>query len=50
MQIRWNTEMQRWEVYSSRGVIRAYELQPVFVSARLEECERYVKEVQKCGT
>ncbi len=41
MKILYNPQMRRWEVYSSRSVTRAGELQPVFVSASLEACEKY---------
>ena len=46
MQILYNPKMHRWEVYSSRSVTRAGELQPVFVSASFEACEKY-KEAAK---
>lgn len=41
-----NPAMHRWEVYSSRSVTRAGELQPVFVSASFAACEKY-KEAAK---
>ena len=43
MQIKYNTEFKRWEVYNDNPVIRNKEPQPAFVSAREIECERYVK-------
>lgn len=41
MKILYNPQMRRWEVYSSRSVTRAGELQPVFVSASYDACEKY---------
>lgn len=46
MKIIYNPQMRRWEVYSSRSVTRAGELQPVFVSASYDACEKY-KEAAK---
>lgn len=46
MKILYNPQMHRWEVYSSRSVTRAGELQPVFVSASCDACEKY-KEAAK---
>lgn len=46
MKILYNPQMRRWEVYSPKSVTRAGELQPVFVSASLEACEKY-KEAAK---
>lgn len=41
MEIVYNTEFSRWEVYSPNAVIRNGERQPDFVSADYEKCITY---------
>lgn len=41
MEIVYNTEFSRWEVYGPDPVIRAGEPQPQFVSADYERCVTY---------
>ena len=45
--IKYNTEFHRWEVYRENGVIRGGEVQPVFVSARGQDCVHYVKACER---
>ena len=47
MEIKYNTEFTRWEVYSENPVIRAGEPQPVFVAAELEKCITYKRAVMQ---
>lgn len=46
MEIVYNTEFSRWEVYSDHPVIRAGRPQPCFVSAEREKCEAYIQRVE----
>lgn len=52
MEILYNTEFHRWEVYGETTVIRAGEPQPRYVSAERDKCEAYKKKVEgrKCTT
>lgn len=47
MEIIFNNEFMRWEVYSEKSVIRNKEKQPVFVSPLKIECEIYCQRVKK---
>lgn len=46
MNILYNTEFYRWEVYGKHPVIRGGEPQPCFVNADIEKCEAYVEKVE----
>ena len=46
MDIKYNTEYGRWEVYGAHGVIRGGEVQPCFVSESEEDCAMYIKRVE----
>lgn len=46
MEIKFNTEFSRWEVYGPNAVTRAGEKQPSFVSASYEKCEAYITRVE----
>lgn len=46
MEIVYNTEFSRWEVYGTDPVIRAGEPQPQFVSADYERCITYRRAVE----
>lgn len=46
MEIVYNTEFSRWEVYGPDPVIRAGEPQPQFTSGDLDECLAYKKAVE----
>jgi hypothetical protein len=46
MEIVYNTEFSRWEVYGPDPVIRAGEPQPQFVSADYERCITYRRAVE----
>jgi hypothetical protein len=46
MDIRYNTEYGRWEVYGENCVIRGGEEQPCFVSESEENCAMYIKRVE----
>ena len=46
MDIIFNTELARYEVFSSKSVVRAGSLQPVFTSGSYARCEAYVKNVE----
>lgn len=46
MEIKYNTEFHRWEVFNDHPVIRAGEPQPCYVSAEREKCEAYKKKVE----
>ena len=41
MEIKYNKDFPRWEVYGKNPVVRGGVPQPCFVSARRDECERY---------
>ena len=43
MEIKFNTQFSRWEVYGEKSVIRGGELQPVFVSANHSKAEEFIK-------
>lgn len=47
MEIKFNTEMKRYEVYPDKPVIRAGKPQPSYVSASLHDCGEYVDRVRK---
>lgn len=46
MEIKYNTDFKRWEVYNDNPVIRAGEPQPCFVSASHVRCEKYIEDVR----
>lgn len=46
--VKFNTDFHRWEVYSSESVVRAWELQPVFVAGTEVECEKYIIDSKRC--
>jgi hypothetical protein len=47
IEIKYNTQMHRWEVFSPKSVTRAGEKQPVFVSAKLEACAEYAERIKE---
>ena len=47
-EVKFNSNMHRWEVFRyGRNVIRGGEVQPVFVSARGQDCVHYVKACER---
>lgn len=42
MEIKYNTEFKRWEVYKDNPIIRNKEPQPCFVSTDHEACILYI--------
>ena len=46
MEIRFNTDFPRWEVYGEDPVIRNGEPQPEFVSESYEKCRIYKETVE----
>ena len=40
--IRFNTEFERWEVFTKGCVKRAGEIQPLFVSTDIMECDAFI--------
>lgn len=49
MEIKYNTQLKRWEVYGENSVIRAGERQPLFVAARWGDCSEYIQRVEARG-
>lgn len=47
MEIKFNTEMHRWEVYGPASVVRNGELQPLFVSDDLAKIVEYMGRVKR---
>ena len=42
MEVKYNTEFKRWEVYSDKPIIRNKNPQPSFVSQDHEACRLYI--------
>lgn len=49
MEIKYNTQLKRWEVYGENSVIRAGERQPLFVAARWVDCSEFVQRAEVLG-
>lgn len=45
--LKFNTEMHRFEVFTDKSVMRRGELQPVFVSTSFDACVAYVEKARE---
>ncbi len=47
LDLKFNTEMHRFELFTEDSVVRAGELQPVFVSQSFDECVAYAERLRE---